>query len=115
MAEYLEPNNLNINQNEAKTFFQLKSKMVDVKANFPSGLNYNIDCTLCGHEGSKRKDTQKHMIICPVLTRKNPNIEDIKYRYIKSDIIKEQIKVVRYFKENNNIRKQLVKDLNRSY
>ena len=72
MAEYLEPNNLNINQNEAKTFFQLKSKMVDVKANFPSGLNYNIDCTLCGHEGSKRKDTQKHMIICPVLTRKKP-------------------------------------------
>ena len=51
MAEYLESNNLNINQNEAKTLFQLKLKMVDVKANFPSGLNYDIDCTLCDHEG----------------------------------------------------------------
>ena len=46
--------------------------------------------------------------------KKNPNIVDIKYKYIKSDIIKEQIKVVRYFKENNIIRKQLIKDLNRS-
>ena len=41
--------------------------------------------------------------------KKNSNIEDIKYKYIE-----EQIKVVRYFKENNIIRKQLIKDLNRS-
>ena len=85
-----------------------------MKANFPSGLNYDIDCTLCGHEGSKRKDIQKHMIICPVLTRKDPKIEDIKYKYNKSDIIEEQIKVIKYFKENNIIRKQLITDLNRS-
>ena len=38
MAEYLEPNNLNITQSEAKTLFKLKSKMVLVKANHPREL-----------------------------------------------------------------------------
>ena len=65
--------------------------MVEVKANYPSGLDCNNDWTLCGQEGTKRKDTQKHMIICPVLTRKNPNKEDIKHKHIKSDINEEQI------------------------
>ena len=38
MAKYLEPNNLNITQSEAKTLFKLKSKMVLVKANHPREL-----------------------------------------------------------------------------
>ena len=71
--------------------------MVNVKANYPNGLNYNIDCTLCGKEGLRRKDYHNHIIIYPVLTRKNQNIEDIKYKLIKSDNIDKQIKVVRYF------------------
>ena len=73
MSEYLEPNNFMIKQNEAKTLFQLKSKMVQVKANYSSAFKGNLNCTLCSNEGKTRKETQKHIVKCPVITRRNPN------------------------------------------
>ena len=47
-----------------------------VKANYSSGLNDNIYCTLHGQEGVKTKGTrQEHIIIFPVLTMKNQSID----------------------------------------
>ena len=111
MSEYLEPNNFMIKQNEAKTLFQLKSKMVQVKANYWSAFKDNLNCTLCSNEGKTRKETQKHIVKCPVITRRNPNKVHINYRDLKSDNVEEQVKVVKYFKENYIIRSQLLENM----
>ena len=112
MADYLEPSNVNFTQSEAKLLFRLKSKMVDVKANFPRAYNNNINCTLCEKEGKIRKDTQKHIIICPVIKRKNSEEEVIKYKYLKSESLEDKIKLVKCIKKKLIIRKHLIENMN---
>ena len=65
--------------------------MVDVKANFPTAFNNHIICKLCDKEGNIRKDTQKHMLKCPVIRRTKSANEEIKYKYLKSDILEDNI------------------------
>ena len=46
MADYLEPNYQNIKISDAQLLFQLKTKMVPVKANYSSSLRENLNCIL---------------------------------------------------------------------
>ena len=107
MADYLEPNNINIKQSEAQTLFKLKSKMVDVKANYPTAFRNNINCTLCEKEGNTRKDSQKHILKCPVIKRKILENEKFNYKDLTSESLKYQIRIVKRFQKNYLIRKQL--------
>ena len=58
-----------------------------------------------------KKESQKHIVKFPVITRRNPNKVHINYRDLKSDNVEEQVKVVKYFKENYIIRSQLLENM----
>ena len=73
--------------------------MVQVKANYSSAFKGNLNCTLCSNEGKTRKETQKHIVKCLVVTRRNPNKEHINYRDLKSYNVEEQVKVVNTLKK----------------
>ena len=105
MAEYLEPNNLNVKLTDSKLLFQLKTKMVNVKANYSSSHKANLDCNLCDEEGKKRKDTQKHLLKCPVIRRELSDHIKVNYKDITSDNLSEQLEVVKCVERNLEIRK----------
>ena len=112
MAEYLEPTYHNIKNSDAQLLFQLKTKMVPVKANYSSSFRENLNCILCGNEGRIKKDTQKHIMKCPVIRSVNPEQKEIHYKDLKSDIIAEQLNVVKRFRIFFEIRKTLIDTLN---
>ena len=88
--------------------------MTNVKINYSSKYRDNLKCDLCENEGHERQETQKHIIICPVIIRENPNKENIKYKDLKSESIMKQLKVVRVFKTHIEIRDNLLEKLNNS-
>ena len=108
MAEYLEPNNPNIKLTDSKLLFQLKTKMVNVKANYSSLHSYNLDCDLCDKEGKRRKDTQEHVLKCPVIRRELSEHTKVKYKDIKNESLSDQLKVVKCVRRNLEIRKRLL-------
>ena len=108
MAEYLEPNNLKIKLTDSKLFFQLKTKMVNVKTNYSSSHKENLNCSLCAKEGKIRRDTQKHIIKCLVIRREISDNIDVNYRNIKIKSLAEQLKVVKCVRRNLEIRKKLI-------
>ena len=83
MAEYLEPNNLNIKLRDSMLQFRLKTKMVNVKANYKSIHCHNLDCDICDEEGKKRKDTQKDTLQCPVIKREISEQTTVKIQILK--------------------------------
>ena len=111
MAEYLEPNNHKIKINEAQLLFKLKSKMTNVKTNYSGSFKDNLNCDLCQNEGKKRRDTQKHTLICPVINRDNVENNYSNYKSIRKGDIIDQLKVVRKFKINFEIGKTLKEKL----
>ena len=108
MAGYLEPNNHNIKLSESRLLFKLKTKMLNVKANFSSSHKENMNCTLCETEGVNIKDTQKHIIKCPVIRKTLPDHIKVKYKDLKSESVAEQLQVVRCVSRNFETRIRLL-------
>ena len=81
--------------------------MVPVKANYSSSFRENLNCILCGNEGRIKKDTQKYIMKCPVIRSKSPEQKEIHYKDLKSDIIAEQLDVVKRVRNNLEIRKNI--------
>ena len=107
MAEYLELNYHNIKLTDAQLLFPLKTKMVNVKANNASSFRENMNCIFCEKEGIVKRGTQKHIMKCPVIRKEMNYPETIKYKIFKSDIIGYQLRLVKQFKINFNIKQSL--------
>ena len=114
MSEYWEPNNYSIKTNEAQLLFKLKTKNDICKKKQFNQICTQFNCDLCENEGNARQETQKHIIICPVINRENPNKDNIRYKDLKSYSILKQMKVVRLFKTHIEIRNNLIEKLNKS-
>ena len=61
-ANYLMSRNLTTK--EVQTLFSLRSRMIDVKANFPSTNQDNLWCKLC----FLFPETQQHLLECPEIS-----------------------------------------------
>ena len=61
--------------------------MVIVKENYSSSFRENMNCILCGKEERIKKDTQKHVIKCPVIVKEVTHPENIKYKDINSKLL----------------------------
>ena len=107
MAEYLEPNNHNIKLTDSKLLFQLKSKMVNVKSNYSSSYKHNINCPLCEKEGKIGKDTQKHIIKCPIIRKTLLDQTKVNYKDLKSENVVDQLHVVKRFRMHFETRTRL--------
>ena len=84
----------------------------DMRLNLPKlkvkPLNFrrkydNLECRACGLE----EETQKHIIICEQLNRKEE--EETKYEKIFNGIVIEKLKVSQKFKENFDILENMKK------
>ena len=90
--------------------FKLRSKTLDVKANFP-GVNRSLWCKTCG----LFTETQGHLLQCPAivvhleyLVGKTSKLEE-KFVYGKSE---QQETIVKIFSDILDIRENLLKEMN---
>ena len=84
IQKYLQPNKTKITKEEAQLIFKLRCRVTEVKMNF-RGKYDNLECRACGLE----EETQKHIIICEQLNRKEE--EETKYEQIFNGIVSEKL------------------------
>ena len=72
---YLRSNVKNITNDEKKNIFKLRSRMIKIKTNM-GGNTEDFNCDACEYEGVVSEETQKHILLCPVLTKDNMRTEE---------------------------------------
>ena len=93
-------------KNEVQTLFRLRSRMVDVKANFCSANTSNMWCKFC----HLFTETQRHLLECPVIRCRTKNVIDNKevdYQMIFGNI-KNQVKIAEIYQIILEARKDLL-------
>ena len=104
MQKYLKPNQTDITKDEAQLIFKLRCQVTNIKVNL-KGMYDDLACTAC----EKEEENQKHIIECQELNE-NENLEELKYEYILSGTVKEQLRIARKFKLNFKILENLKKE-----
>ena len=102
MQDYLCPNE--INQEEAKFIFQLRTRMVDVKTNY-GGRHTDDLCPLCKDE----EDTQQHLLVCPHLDGAEVALRAPDYEDLFREGVQPKIKISRIMHSRYAKRKVLLK------
>ena len=103
MQEYLKSNQLT--KGEKILLFKLRSRMIEIKGNFPESHRGNLYCELCNDE--TEEETQTHLLKCKFLLD-HPEIETEIKIVNEKDIFKDlesQIKSVKLWKKILKIRK----------
>ena len=116
MREYLQSENLNINQK--KLIFKIRTRMFFVKENYKLGKNKNMNCPCC----NKSEDTQNHLINCEKITKSNVdssefsslfgnNVEKISGMIGKfEDIINQRTEIIDDLKQTNDLIDDMLED-----
>ena len=97
MPAYLEPNEISLSIDDQRYVYAMRNKMVDIPSNCGS-----ISVCVCG--GS---ENMLHIFNCKYLNKEEET--NIKYEAIYSNNISEQIKVLRRFQKNMEVRNDLIK------
>ena len=108
MQDYLTPSNENISKEESLFIFKLRSKMVNLKANYKN-LYQTYECSNCNSEN----ETQEHVYNgCKAIQKEEISNRKEKpdYLQIMSGNILEKQKVARIFMEQMKTRERLLND-----
>ena len=95
LKDYLTSHKLSIK--EKQILFKLRTRMIDVKANYPSMYKQELFCSLCE---SKSIENQQHLLDCPSL--KINSCTQIQYSDMFSENIEKQIEAAKHW---NNVLK----------
>ena len=105
MQNYFKSYHLKMRQDEIQEIFKIRFRVTNVKQNF-RGKYENIECTLCHAE-----ESQKHIINCIELNKygRQTDKNDIEYEEIFKQNVRNQMKVLKEFRENMSIRDKMAK------
>ena len=107
LQDYFLPTNQKITKDEAQYIFKMRTKMINLKANY-KGTNNSLQCSVC-NDGD---ETQEHIYNnCNEIIKlaNDKNQEKPNYNSIISGNITEKLKVSRIFKKNMEIHNKLSK------
>ena len=97
---------------QKKMLFKLRSKMLNIKANFSSMHKNSMWCSLCKDKNTR--ETEEHLLNCPVLTN-HPKLEDdiqsVKYQDVFNNLEKQK-NAVNVFKNIMDIFEKLKENPN---
>ena len=96
--DYLGCHGLSIT--EKQLLFKLRTRMIDVKANYPNLYKGELFCSLCD---SNTIENQQHILICPSLIVHSST--KIQYTDIFSDNTEKQIEAVKHWSKVLKLRK----------
>ena len=93
MADYLKPNQ--ITNSEAKFIFTLRSRMLDVRSNYP-GQHTDTLCPLC----TDVSDTQEHLLLCSELDTDSTVVVNLPiYEHLFGEDLEAKVSISRMLKE----------------
>ena len=98
LKDYLSSHRLSIL--EKQLLFRLRTRMVDVKCNYPSMYKSDLSCSLCD---TNSLENQEHILVCPSL--KVQSSTKIQYNDIFSEETDKQIEAVKHWNNVLRIRK----------
>ena len=113
MQPYLRNEELSI-QNK-KLMFRIRNRLIDVKTNFKTKYNNNLECRLC----AAPEESQSHLVECSEIVN-NEELKkalcSYKYSYIFSTELKIQTKLVKAWQlimktRKIKLKKMLAKDV----
>ena len=104
LQNYLQPNKCN--NNIAKFTFLLRSRMLEVGSNFKNKFENNF-CPIC--EDKTTKDSQQHMMICPLLMKNQISKNILRYDSLFEDCVEKQLEVAKLIETNYRKRKEILK------
>ena len=96
--DYLGSHRLSIT--EKQLLFKLRTRMIDVKANYPNLYKSDLVCSLCD---SNSIENQQHVLVCPSLIVHSST--KIQYTDIFSDNTEKQIEAVKHWNNVLKLRK----------
>ena len=105
LQDYLSPSEMSVK--EAKFLFQLRCRMIDVRANYAGGFA-DLSCPLCKVE----VDSQRHLMYCKKLDGESdlvsemPNYEDLFGTDITNKICVARIINQRFLKRKQMVKKE---------
>ena len=100
MADYLTPNG--ITNSEAKFLFNARTRMLDVKSNFP-GKHSDTLCPLCDEE----RDTQEHLLMCKELALAGAVVTNLpNYEHLFEEGLNAKVYIASILKEKLSLRKK---------
>ena len=93
LQDYLAPNELSTH--EARFIFHLRSRMVDLKANF-RGKHSDWLCPLCKCD----EDSQQHLLVCPELNEEDELVINLpNYNDLFSDNLEDKSNISRILRK----------------
>ena len=96
MQNYLQPNE--ITTEEARFIFLLRSRMINVRINYPGSYDKNdLFCNFC-HD-KNQPDDQQHLLLCAGLSLMEVSNNNIKYDDLFCDDLIKQVTVSRILKQ----------------
>ena len=105
MQDYLLPNDQKMTKEEAQNIFKMRTKMINLKANY-KGKNNTILCSSCNDSN----ESQEHIYNdCKEIMKETNNQEIPDYNLIMTGNIKEKLKVMRIFTQKMKIHEKLSK------
>ena len=106
MQKYLKAKE--VNKYLSKFTFGLRSRMLDVAANYPNKSESKI-CPLC--EDSNSEDSQQHILRCPKLNE-NEVMNNIfpKYQDLFDEDVSKQLQISRIIETKYRRRKKLIRE-----
>ena len=105
LQNYLQTNLLTTKQKQL--LFALRTRSVDVKTNYRSMYQFNIQCRLC----DKYEDSERHYLVCEkIINNIDPSIElnSANYDHIFSSDIDEQINITKIYDQIFKLRIKLL-------
>ena len=102
MADYLTPNG--ITNSEAKFLFNARTRMLDVRSNFP-GKHSDTLCPLC----DDANDTQEHLLMCMELAMAGTAVTNLpNYEELFEESLDAKVYISRLLKEKMSQRKKIL-------
>ena len=98
LKDYLISHRLSVS--EKQLLFRLRTRMVDVKCNYPGMYKSDLSCTLCD---TNSIENQEHVLVCPSLQVQSST--KIQYNDIFSEVTEKQIEAVKHWQNVLKMRK----------
>ena len=109
MQQYLKANKIKITKEEMQLIFKMRCRVTEIRNNL-KGLYDSYECEVC----NKEEETQEHILNCKEINKVENNEKRIEYEKLFDGSVKDKLEIAKLFKQNFEIRKEIMKKSDKS-
>ena len=89
--------------------FEMRCRVTEIRNNL-KGLQDSYECEVCNEE----EETQEHILNCKEINKVENNEKRIEYEKLFDGSVKDKLEIAKLFKQNFEIRKEIMKKSDKS-